>query len=795
MVATHEMYSMNGSKSVADIDMSQLCQQSLNRKNRNESDSLNKLNIKCHAMCWYEDKQGFVTTTTNLTRNDSAYYYGKQPEISECPSKFIQKNKQTNRDTRSFCFFSKSKKKQSNFFFFLPFFFFSLQKIISSSFSLQIKAAIWKWNIGWQMKFPQITLPGEMKYRSRVQEIQSQANQENRVVSYKEEMEIRKLAQKMQELRPEFSTVSERKSLLTLHTKKRKLKVTVIDQAGNKNYVTKIWTQKPGTMPLPPKRPNYQGPRAENPSSPNAESMQIIKNNERDFTLTWKSTSDVRSSAYGVPMMCNPILINSEDPSSGHPDDYGERCDQIREKYRSTNYLVWWTASNNPFASTVLEKIGKPADIDSHRGQPVYLRYALTKALEHRKNQQKNPKMNSKNNENLVWYMENATCPTTNTTNNTKCDENLDYFNIPITSRLVQTNPSERGEYDTFNEFQEQDTPTAKGWLWSKELNMWVQKIEGQRRDLSSRSSRSSSSSKSFLSSTSSVSSRDLATTYVPVRHSPLFLKVNRKNTTKRLVDIKIMFSVALVPKLWEKNIQTKLIDSDIDNRSPIQSQYFSNATLDIRNPPQIPSAVTHKDVWTTTYDCMMSSKNNNEGSYLHRRDYERCSDDCGRGEMKICPFDNACYSTTEPCPGCGDTTNNEVTNNDINSNNLNQDNACACANQYSNPQDSNSFGRLVMLKENEEVEGIQKCNMSNTTKWDGNDAELSMYNPKCPSQQPRCFESNRKQWHCRKCPLGASCTGTRTGEEVGVRFGYWKSYWNSSVILPCDVPEACLGK
>ena len=121
MVATHEMYSMNGSKSVADIDMSQLCQQSL-QKNKNESNSLNKLNIKCHAMCWYEDKQGFVTTTTNLTRNDSAYYYGKQPEISECPSKFIQKNKQTNRDTRSFCFFSKSKKKQSNFFFFFLFF-------------------------------------------------------------------------------------------------------------------------------------------------------------------------------------------------------------------------------------------------------------------------------------------------------------------------------------------------------------------------------------------------------------------------------------------------------------------------------------------------------------------------------------------------------------------------------------------------------------------------------------------------------------------------------------------------
>ena len=108
MVATHEMYSMNGSKSVADIDMSQLCQQSLNRKNKNASDSF-KLNIKCHAMCWYEDKQGFVTTTTNLTRNDSAYYYGKQPEISECPSKSIQKNKQT--ETQDLLFFFQIKKK------------------------------------------------------------------------------------------------------------------------------------------------------------------------------------------------------------------------------------------------------------------------------------------------------------------------------------------------------------------------------------------------------------------------------------------------------------------------------------------------------------------------------------------------------------------------------------------------------------------------------------------------------------------------------------------------------------
>ena len=27
------------------------------------------------------------------------------------------------------------------------------------------------------------------------------------------------------------------------------------------------------------------------------------------------------------------------------------------------------------------------------------------------------------------------------------------------------------------------------------------------------------------------------------------------------------------------------------------------------------------------------------------------------------------------------------------------------------------------------------------------------------------------------------------------MRFGYWQSYWNKSVILPCDIPEACLGE
>ena len=139
MVATHEMYSMNGSKSVADIDMSQLCQQSL-QKNKNESNSLNKLNIKCHAMCWYEDKQGFVTTTTNLTRNDSAYYYGKQPEISECPSKSIQKKR--NKNTRSFLFFPNKKKNNLTFFFFFLFHFFFFLPFFSSFFSFSLQKII-----------------------------------------------------------------------------------------------------------------------------------------------------------------------------------------------------------------------------------------------------------------------------------------------------------------------------------------------------------------------------------------------------------------------------------------------------------------------------------------------------------------------------------------------------------------------------------------------------------------------------------------------------------------------------
>ena len=27
------------------------------------------------------------------------------------------------------------------------------------------------------------------------------------------------------------------------------------------------------------------------------------------------------------------------------------------------------------------------------------------------------------------------------------------------------------------------------------------------------------------------------------------------------------------------------------------------------------------------------------------------------------------------------------------------------------------------------------------------------------------------------------------------MRFGYWRAYWNSSNVLACDVPEACLGE
>ena len=49
-------------------------------------------------------------------------------------------------------------------------------------------------------------------------------------------------------------------------------------------------------------------------------------------------------------------------------------------------------------------------------------------------------------------------------------------------------------------------------------------------------------------------------------------------------------------------------------------------------------------------------------------------------------------------------------------------------------------------------------------------------------------------KWQCRKCVRGGNCTGAVVYPNVGVLDGWWRSYWNSSIFLPCGNSEACLG-
>ena len=148
------------------------------------------------------------------------------------------------------------------------------------------------------------------------------------------------------------------------------------------------------------------------------------------------------------------------------------------------------------------------------------------------------------------------------------------------------------------------------------------------------------------------------------------------------------------------------------------------------------------------------------------------------------------CYSVNEVCPDCGDGDEDAALNN-----------KCLCPNQHSNDKDANSFGRMVMGIEEGTDNEVEQCDMSNVTNtyWDGNNTEILMYDPYASGATATSAEKAmmdvRNTWHCRDCPVGASCTGKRTGEQVGVRFGFWRSYWNTSLVLPCDVPEACLGE
>ena len=692
------------------------------------------MKITCRAMCWYEDKQGHVTTTTNITHkyfNHSLTNVPVVPQIEECPS------------------------------------------------------APWQWKVGWEMMFPQISLPGEKAYQKYITDNYP-------LDSYAKKMKARALAKPMQDdcSAIAINTQSQNHTKAEYNNnnacplyKKRILTVHVKDQAGNQNIIRKSWIQQPGLLPPPLPPPSYQNLISANPSSPNPMTMQIHKLNEYDVMLQWESPSDPRVNSYGVPLQCLPILQNPFDPTSGHPDDYGDRCLKLREQYRSTHYLVWWTASNDPQASTVMEKVGKPAEMDLYRGDPVYMLYALKKAQEY---------MSTGRHD--IWYMENVTCPRYAKNNGTvqvienskylKCineiQRQIGSLEIPIVSSLVPTKLEEKGKYSPEivkerSQRRRMTATTTKDWVWNDNKNGWMD-----------------------------------ANTEQPIRKTPLTLIVNRtklniQNSNKnknskveyqqKLVDTKLKFGVVLVPKVWMSDIAVCLPDS-LDRDCTSIPQY-QNTSMKKEHPnPTIPIAAIHQNVWTTTYDCEQMSIGNNEGSYLHRRSYQYCTSDCERGEMKRCAMDSdECYSTQQLCPiqYCPSETGDDY---------------CNCQNQYSTPTDPHSFGRVVMRKNVEDSDNQKRsnseqsmllsskymCNMSNTTSWDGNHEELSMYHPLMLDETQRST-AKTKVWYCKSCPIGASCVGTRTGDQVGVRFGYWRAYWNSSLMLACDIPEACLGE
>ena len=74
----------------------------------------------------------------------------------------------------------------------------------------------------------------------------------------------------------------------------------------------------------------------------------------------------------------------------------------------------------------------------------------------------------------------------------------------------------------------------------------------------------------------------------------------------------------------------------------------------------------------------------------------------------------------------------------------------------------------------------------------------LHMY---CIDHDEDCLDTS-KYWGCRECPLGANCLGPDgssgvTWEGIRAKYGWWRTYWNASLFLPCapDVAShACIG-
>jgi hypothetical protein len=115
-------------------------------------------------------------------------------------------------------------------------------------------------------------------------------------VTYAEEMKLLELAGAMQEKR--LGSPLDKAQHFQALSRRRRLTVNVVDEAGNENYITKTWLQKPGTMPPPPRRPSYQGPKGTNPKAPSTRSMAVVKVTETTFTLAWAPPDDVKASAY-----------------------------------------------------------------------------------------------------------------------------------------------------------------------------------------------------------------------------------------------------------------------------------------------------------------------------------------------------------------------------------------------------------------------------------------------------------------------------------------------------------------
>ena len=140
------------------------------------------------------------------------------------------------------------------------------------------------------MTFPQIPLPGETEYREYATALEQRPP--TATVTYVEETTLLALASVLREKR--LGSSDDKAERVRNLSRRRSLTVSVVDEAGNGNRITKTWLQKPGTVPPPPRRPSYLGPKGTNPKAPAARSMAVLKVSETAFTLAWAPPDDVK---------------------------------------------------------------------------------------------------------------------------------------------------------------------------------------------------------------------------------------------------------------------------------------------------------------------------------------------------------------------------------------------------------------------------------------------------------------------------------------------------------------------